>query len=327
MPRVSRSPRPARRGCTTAANLPARSRQRCTGRPADRPPGFGTDPARPGRRERVRGIAEPEHTWFRYHHLLADLLRLELRRTRPEDVPALHRRAAEWFTRHGHVTDAIRHTQAAGDWPDAARLLAEHSFSLTLDGQVQTVQALLRAFPPGACDVHPELAVARATVDLLHGRLDEAAARLTVAESHVETVPPDRRPRLQVAIASLKLSQARRRGHLADVIERAGLLATPGTGPFGEDIVLGRDLRAVALMNLGTAEAWSAGLHEGERHLREGAVLAREIGPTSRSDASRNSLSLRRSTHSLPPSDAAGRRSRSPNGTAGARSPSSRPRW
>jgi LuxR family maltose regulon positive regulatory protein len=34
----------------------------------------------------------------------------------------------------------------------------------------------------------------------------------------------------------------------------------------------------VALMNLGTAEAWSLGRPDAERHLREGAVLAREIG-------------------------------------------------
>ena len=42
---------------------------------------------------------DPGRTWFRYHHLFADLLRLELRRTLPEQVPVLHRRAAEWFTR------------------------------------------------------------------------------------------------------------------------------------------------------------------------------------------------------------------------------------
>ena len=93
---------------------------------------------------------DPERTWFRYHHLFADLLRLELRRRRPEEVPVLHRRAAEWFTQHGQVAEAVRHTQAAGDWAGAARLLADHSFSLTLDGQAQTIWALLRAFPPGA---------------------------------------------------------------------------------------------------------------------------------------------------------------------------------
>src|SRR6202044_1445359 len=103
---------------------------------------------------------DPERTWFRYHHLFADLLRLELRRTRPEQVPALHRRAAGWFIRQGRAVDAIRHTQAAGDWADAARLLADHSFSLTLDGQAQTMQALVRAFPAG--EDHPELALVHA---------------------------------------------------------------------------------------------------------------------------------------------------------------------
>jgi LuxR family transcriptional regulator, maltose regulon positive regulatory protein len=222
---------------------------------------------------------DPERTWFRYHHLFADLLRLELRRRLPEEVPALHRRAAGWFTRHGQVAEAIRHIQAAGDWADAARLLADHSFSLTLDGQAQTMQALLRAFPPG--EDSPELALVRAMGDLAQGHLDRAAAHLAVTETHAGTAPPGRQRRLQVAIASLKLSLARRRGHRAGVIEQARFLASPVTGQSDEDIALGSDLRAVALMNLGTAEAWSLeppDAPDAERHLREGAGLARQIG-------------------------------------------------
>ncbi len=219
---------------------------------------------------------DPERTWFRYHHLFADLLRLELRRTQPEQVPTLHLRAAEWFGQNGQFVDAIRHTQAAGDWPRAARLLADHAFSLTLDGQAQTIQALVRAFPPGAD--HPELALVRAGSDLVQGRLDEAAAYLALAETHAETAPPDRQRRLRVAIASLKLSLARRRGHLAGVIEQVKFLSSPVTGQSDEDIALDSDLRAVALMNLGIVEAWSLGLPDAERHLQEGAVLAREIG-------------------------------------------------
>jgi LuxR family transcriptional regulator, maltose regulon positive regulatory protein len=219
---------------------------------------------------------DPERMWFRYHHLLADFLRLDLRRTLPAEVPLLHRRSAGWFLRQGQVVDAIRHTQAAGDWADAARLLADHSFSLTLDGQAQTMRALVRAFPPGTG--HPGLALVRAADDLVQGRLDESAAHLAVAETYAEAAAPDRRRRLQVAIASLKLSLARRRGHLADVIEQVRILASPVTAQSDEDIVLGSDLQAVALMNLGTAEAWTLGLPDAERHLREGAVLAREIG-------------------------------------------------
>jgi LuxR family maltose regulon positive regulatory protein len=220
---------------------------------------------------------DPERRWFRYHHLLGDFLRLELRRTRPEEVPALHWRAAGWFTRHGQVVDAIRHTQAAGDWPEAARLLADHCFSLTLDGQAQTIQALVRAFPQGAAD-DPELALVRAADDLLHGHLDEAAAHLAVAETYVKTAPPDRQRRLRVAVVSLKLGLARRRGHLADIVEQARFLASPVTGESDEDIALASDLRAVALYNLGTLEAWSLGLEDAERHLQEGAILARQIG-------------------------------------------------
>jgi LuxR family transcriptional regulator, maltose regulon positive regulatory protein len=220
---------------------------------------------------------DPERTWFRYHHLFGDLLRLELRRTLPEEVPALHRRAAGWFTLQGQIVEAIGHTQAAGDWAGAARLLADHSFSLTLDGQAQTMQALLHAFPPG--EDHPELALVHATVDLAQGRLDETAAYLAVAETYAETAPPERQRRLRVAVASLQLSLATRRGDLAGVIEQVKFLASPVTGQSDEDIALGNDLRAVALMNLGVAEAWTlGGLPDAERHLREGAVLARQIG-------------------------------------------------
>jgi LuxR family maltose regulon positive regulatory protein len=219
---------------------------------------------------------DPGRTWFRYHHLFADLLRLELRRTLPGEVPALHRRAAGWFAWQGQVVNAIRHTQAAGDWADAARLLADYSFSMTLDGQAQTMQALVRAFPPG--EDHPELALVRAGADLIQGRLDEAAAHLAVAETYAATAPPDRQRRLQVAIASLRLSLARRRGHLAGVLEHVRFLDSPLTGQSDEDIALGSDLRAVALMNLGTVEAWTLALPDAERHLRQGAALAREIG-------------------------------------------------
>ena len=221
---------------------------------------------------------DPARTWFRYHHLFADLLRLELRRRLPEELPALHRLAANWLIGHGEIVDAIRHTQAAGDWSDAARLLADHSFGLTLDGQAQTIESLLRTFPPGAVTEGPDLPLARATSDLAQGRLDEAAAHLTVTETAITSATPDRKHRLEVAIAALKLSLARKRGHLAGVVEQVRFLASPTTGQSDDDIALDSDLRAVALMNLGIAEAWSLGNQDSERHLQEGADLARRIG-------------------------------------------------
>jgi LuxR family maltose regulon positive regulatory protein len=216
-------------------------------------------------------------TWFRYHHLFADLLRLELRRRLPEKLPGLHRLAAKWLGEHGEIAEAIRHIQAAGDWCAAARLLADHSFSMTLDGQAQTIQRLLRAFPPGAVPDGPDLPLARATSDLAQGRLDDAAAHLSVAEAAISAMPPGRKHRLEVATAALRLSLARKRGHLTSVVEQVEFLAAPLTGQSDEDIALDSDLRAVALMNLGIVEAWALASRDSERHLREGTALARRI--------------------------------------------------
>ena len=52
-------------------------------------------------------------TWFRYHQLLADFLRLELRRRSADEVPELHRRAAQWFADHGDVVE-VREAYARG---------------------------------------------------------------------------------------------------------------------------------------------------------------------------------------------------------------------
>jgi LuxR family transcriptional regulator, maltose regulon positive regulatory protein len=98
---------------------------------------------------------DAQRTWFRYHQLLADFLRLELRRTSADEVPDLHRRAARWFADHGDVVDAVRHRLAAGDWTDAARLVADHSFRWVLDGEAGTIGAVLQAFPEGASADHP----------------------------------------------------------------------------------------------------------------------------------------------------------------------------
>jgi LuxR family transcriptional regulator, maltose regulon positive regulatory protein len=221
---------------------------------------------------------DAERTWFRYHQLLADFLRLELRRTLADEVQALHRRAARWFADHGDVVEAVRHELAAGDWPEAARLVADHSFRWVLDGEAGTIDAVLQAFPEGASADHPDLALAHAASELNHGRLEEAAAQLALAEAHVQSAPPARQRRLAVAIASLRLALARRSGQFTEVIEQVNLLEASIADEPGEALAMDGELRGVALVNLGIVEMWSGRLADGERHLSEGAMLAQTIG-------------------------------------------------
>jgi LuxR family maltose regulon positive regulatory protein len=221
---------------------------------------------------------DPGRTWFRYHHLFGGLLRLELRRRHADQIPDLHRLAAAWYARHGQPAEAVAHRQAAGDWNEAARLLTDHALSLTLDGRVATMAALLRAFPAGSGVGFPALALAHAITDLDRMRLLDAQANLEIARAHAATTAPDRRYRLETACTSVQLLLARLRGHLDGVYKQAEGLTAPAADLSGTDVAIGRDLRAVALMNLGITEAWSLRLADAERHLLEGAALARDIG-------------------------------------------------
>jgi LuxR family maltose regulon positive regulatory protein len=221
---------------------------------------------------------DAQRTWFRYHQLLADFLRLELRRTAAGEVADLHRRAARWFADRGEVVEAVRQTLAAGDWPDAARLVADHSFRWVLDGEAGTIRDVLQAFPEGASADHPDLALAHAAAELNEGRLEEAATQLALAESHLQSAPPARRRRLAVAIASLRLALARRSGRFTEVIEQVNLLDASIADESSEPIAMGSELRGVALLNLGIVETWSRRFDDAERHLSEGAALAKAIG-------------------------------------------------
>jgi LuxR family maltose regulon positive regulatory protein len=173
---------------------------------------------------------DADRTWFRYHHMFRGLLRLELRRTLPGDIPELHRLAAGWLAEHGETAAAIGHLQAAGDWTDAARLLTDHALSLTLDGQAGTVASLLGAFPARTGEESPELALAHAVADLNQARLDQADAHLDVARAYAATTAPDRQRRLRMAIASLDLLSARLRGHFRGVVEQVSALPAQSSG-------------------------------------------------------------------------------------------------
>jgi LuxR family maltose regulon positive regulatory protein len=121
-------------------------------------------------------------SWFRYHHLFADLLQRELRRTAPDEVAALQRAAAGWFAAHDFPVEAIRHAQRARDWALAARLLTDNWPGLHLDGQAATMHALLARFPAQASAADAELAALAAADELARGSLEAAERNLRLAE-------------------------------------------------------------------------------------------------------------------------------------------------
>ncbi|MBV9309931.1 MAG: hypothetical protein JOZ73_03825 [Solirubrobacterales bacterium] len=214
-------------------------------------------------------------SWFRYHHLFADLLQLELRRVSPAIVARLHRAAALWHEREGYFVEAIRHAQAARDWPYASRMLTDSYIDLTLDGRIATVSELLRAFPGDVARVDAELALVFATERLLDGEYEESAAYVDVARRLTDTVPEERRRRFDLLVAELRLVVARWHGKLEAVLESMPMVEEALAAQPGGERALSVAHRAIALQNLGVAELWSSRLADARRHLEQSLALAR----------------------------------------------------
>ena len=217
-----------------------------------------------------------DRTWFRYHHLFADFLRLELRRSDPASIDALHGVAARWYEEHGHPAEAIRHAQEEADWTYATRVLADSYISLILDGRLETVAGLLARFPAEAAGEDAELAIVLAAERLFAGRPDETKAYIEVAERFAESVSPGRRRRFDLRLASTKLWLARRSVDLASALEAKHEVEAALAAQSASDIAHAADHRAAAVMNVGITELWSLRTNEARRHLEEALSLAQQ---------------------------------------------------
>lgn len=127
--------------------------------------------------------------WYRYHHLFADLLSLELAQTRIVEPAELHRRAAEWYRGRGLVEDAIEHAIAAGDDRLVAEVLVEHQVALFQSGRVGLFLSWIRQLPPELLIEHPSLP---AFGVLAAGQLGRPAVELQQLLSAVERARRER---------------------------------------------------------------------------------------------------------------------------------------
>jgi len=117
-------------------------------------------------------------TWYRYHHLFAEVLRERLRRTEPDTLTRIHQRAADWLRGEGQIGEAIPHLLAAGMPDPAATLIEGEGDRLVLRGEVAGLVAWARALPRDILLAHSHLAVLFALSLVLQGAPTEASALL-----------------------------------------------------------------------------------------------------------------------------------------------------
>lgn len=156
--------------------------------------------------------------WYRYHHLLADVLRARLEREHPADVAELHRRAARWWQRHDGPAEAVEHALAAGDGDLAGALVEAAVPALRAGRQEATLRRWLEALPETAVAGRPALGVAYAGMLLVHGEVAGVERHLDAAERWLDAAAtaPDGGgtplPAVRVQVALFRAAQARARG-------------------------------------------------------------------------------------------------------------------
>ena len=125
---------------------------------------------------------DDEGGWYRFHHLFAQLLRIELERREPGLAPALHRRAYAWHRDHGTTDEAIRHAIEAGAYAEAAELIQGLWISYANTSRYDTVLAWLRRLPGEILGGDVHLLLVQAWVLSLSARREEAARAIAAVE-------------------------------------------------------------------------------------------------------------------------------------------------
>ena len=118
---------------------------------------------------------DQEGRWFRYHHLFADFLRAELRRSNPEEYTEVCGLAAQWSESQGRLTEAVQYHLAGESYARAADLIAERAPALAQDqGDHETILTWMQRLPADYHDRRPEILLNHAWSRAFSRDLDRA---------------------------------------------------------------------------------------------------------------------------------------------------------
>ena len=197
--------------------------------------------------------------WYRYHPLLAEVLRLKLRRERPELERDLHRRAARWLRKNRTPAEAARQAVAGGDWQLAARIAVDELVvgQLIEPPGVEPLAEVLQRIPQDQTWTEPQPPLVTAALRLATTSDDSAGASLAVADQMLGQIPPDQEIPSRLARAVIQLGLAHRRGELhAAEVAAADAAALIGKIP-ADQLASHPDMGAQVKAGRGAVELWA----------------------------------------------------------------------
>jgi LuxR family transcriptional regulator, maltose regulon positive regulatory protein len=128
--------------------------------------------------------------WYRYHHLLQEMLRRQLEeRYGPQAIAFLHGRAGAWFEEKGFVEEALNHALAAGDFSRAAGIVERNRQQAMNNEQWQRLESWLSAFPAEFIAQEPRLMMLELWLAHVRFRILELPELLAGVEAALQNTP------------------------------------------------------------------------------------------------------------------------------------------
>lgn len=129
---------------------------------------------------------DDERTWYRYHHLFADVLQAQLNESDPEIVLNLHRRAAQWLDQNKYSNEAINHALAGEDFEHASKMVESIGPEMMMQNEFDQLTTWLDAMPKEIIYNWPWLCIIRAWMCQRWANLEEGEKYLLAAEQAID---------------------------------------------------------------------------------------------------------------------------------------------
>jgi LuxR family maltose regulon positive regulatory protein len=162
---------------------------------------------------------DDERTSYRYHHLVGEVLRAELRATDAERELALQLRAAEWLESTGDTRRATRHFLAARRADRALALLQDRVITDFLHDPAVPAALDLSTVDPSLLTGAPDRLLALAADLLLWGDWVRGGEYLDLLERIQPPIPPD--SRLAARLAAMRSLRHALTGEVGQALRQA----------------------------------------------------------------------------------------------------------
>jgi LuxR family maltose regulon positive regulatory protein len=146
--------------------------------------------------------------WFRYHKLFADVLQEELGRRQPDEVAALHRRAAGWCLAHDLPEPAFQHAVAGDDLDLVVAIFDRYANLMLLGGEFKVLQRWLDALPAAWYAAYPALGLPRAPLLAFSGAFDACLRCVDDVERRLAHAESEDARRQRAMVAAVRCAMA-----------------------------------------------------------------------------------------------------------------------